>query len=46
LKLVTKNPIFLPIYRGEAESMLSKVNSGRDTGDTPGRKNYQEEAKL
>jgi hypothetical protein len=30
----------------EAESMLPKVNSWRDAGDTPGRKNHQEEAKL
>jgi hypothetical protein len=26
--------------------MLPKVNSWRDAGDTPGRKNHQEEAKL
>jgi hypothetical protein len=30
----------------EAESMPPKVNSWRDTGNTPGRKNHQEEAKL
>jgi hypothetical protein len=33
-------------YREEAENVLPKVNSWRDTGDTPGRKNHQEEAKL
>jgi hypothetical protein len=33
-------------YREEAESKLPKVNSWRDTGDTHGRKNHQEEAKL
>jgi hypothetical protein len=32
--------------REEAESMLPKVNSWRDAGDTPGRKNHQEQAKL
>jgi hypothetical protein len=32
--------------REEAESLLPKVNSWRDTGDTTGRKNHQEEAKL
>jgi hypothetical protein len=32
--------------REEAESMLPKVKFWRDTGDTPGRKNHQEEAKL
>jgi hypothetical protein len=32
--------------REESESMLPKVNSWRDAGDTPGRKNHQEEAKL
>jgi hypothetical protein len=32
--------------REEAESMLPKVNSWRDAGDTSGRKNHQEEAKL
>jgi hypothetical protein len=26
--------------------MLPKVNSWRDAGDTPGRKNHQEEAKF
>jgi hypothetical protein len=26
--------------------MLPEVNSWRDAGDTPGRKNHQEEAKL
>jgi hypothetical protein len=36
----------LQIPREEAESMLPKVNSWRDTGDTPGRKNHQEEAQL
>jgi hypothetical protein len=33
-------------YWEEAESMLPKVNSWRDAGNTPGRKNHQEEAKL
>jgi hypothetical protein len=32
--------------RKEAESMLPKVKSWRDTGDTPYRKYHQEEAKL
>jgi hypothetical protein len=32
--------------REKAESMLPKVNSWRDAGDIPGRKNHQEEAKL
>jgi hypothetical protein len=32
-------------YREEAESMLPKVKSWRDAGDTPYRKNHQEEAK-
>jgi hypothetical protein len=32
--------------REEAKSMLPKVNSWRDTGDRPGRKNHQKEAKL
>jgi hypothetical protein len=31
---------------GGNRSMLPKVNSWRDTGDAPGRKNHQEEAKL
>jgi hypothetical protein len=31
--------------REEAESMLPKVKSWRDTEDTPYRKNHQEEAK-
>jgi hypothetical protein len=30
----------------EAENMLPKVKSSRDAGDTPYRKNHQEEAKL
>jgi hypothetical protein len=30
----------------EPESVLPKVNLGRDAGDTPGRKNNQEEAKF
>jgi hypothetical protein len=33
-------------YREESERVLSKVKSWRDTGDTPYRKNHQEEAKL
>jgi hypothetical protein len=33
-------------WREEAESLLLKVKSWRDTRDTPGRKNHQEEAKL
>jgi hypothetical protein len=33
-------------YREEAESVLPKVKSWRDSGDTPYRKNHQEEAKL
>jgi hypothetical protein len=33
-------------YREEAESMLPKVKSWRDTGDTHYRKNHPEEAKL
>jgi hypothetical protein len=32
-------------YREEAESVLPKVNSWREAGDVPGRKN-QEEIKL
>jgi hypothetical protein len=32
--------------REEAESVLLKVKSWRDAGDTPGRKNHQEEAKF
>jgi hypothetical protein len=32
--------------REEAESVLPKVKSWRDTEYTPYRKNYQEEAKL
>jgi hypothetical protein len=30
----------------EAESRPPKVNSWRDSGDTPGRKNHQEEEKF
>jgi hypothetical protein len=30
----------------EAESVLPKVKSWRDTGETPHRENYREEAKL
>jgi hypothetical protein len=30
----------------EAESVLPKVNSWRQAGDTPGRKNHKEETKL
>jgi hypothetical protein len=33
-------------YREEAESMLPKVESWRDTGNTFCRKNHQEEAKF
>jgi hypothetical protein len=33
-------------YREEAESMLPKVKSWRDNGDTPYRKKHQEEAKF
>jgi hypothetical protein len=33
-------------YREEAESVLHKVKSWRDTGDTPYRKNHQKETKL
>jgi hypothetical protein len=33
-------------YREEAENVLPKVKSWRDTGDAPCRKNHQEEAKL
>jgi hypothetical protein len=32
-------------WREEAESLPPKVKSWRDTGDTPYRKNHQEEAK-
>jgi hypothetical protein len=32
--------------REEAESMLPKIKSWRDAGDTSYRKNHQEEAKL
>jgi hypothetical protein len=32
--------------REEAESVLPKVKSWRDSGDTPGMKNHQEEPKL
>jgi hypothetical protein len=32
--------------REEAECVLSKVKSWRDVGDTPYRKNHQEQAKL
>jgi hypothetical protein len=32
--------------REEAESVPPKVKSWRDAGDTPYRKNHQEEAKL
>jgi hypothetical protein len=30
----------------EAESILPKVKSWRDAGDTPNKKNHREEAKL
>jgi hypothetical protein len=33
-------------YKEEAESVLPKVNSWRDAGDTLGWKNHQEEAKF
>jgi hypothetical protein len=33
-------------WREEAESMLPKVKSWRDAGDTHYRKNHREEAKL
>jgi hypothetical protein len=32
--------------REEAESVLPKIKSWRDVGNTPYRKNHQEEAKL
>jgi hypothetical protein len=32
--------------KGGQESVLPKVNSWGDAGETPGRKNHQEEAKL
>jgi hypothetical protein len=44
LKTKTKIPRWQ--QKEEAENMLPKVNSWRDAGDTPGRKNHQEQAKL
>jgi hypothetical protein len=34
------------VMREEAESMLPKVKSWRDAGDTPYRKNHREQAKF
>jgi hypothetical protein len=48
ISVLTKRDPKIPRWqlREEAESMLPKVKSWRDTGDTPYRKNHGEEAKL
>jgi hypothetical protein len=46
IKSIFRSPTEDGDYREEAESMLPKVKSWREAGDTPHRKNHREKAKL